>query len=63
MNNRNSFDKPAVLPLSETQLKEFKENMVAKKPRKVERHRYRCSATVTVVLILGKTRNRASNLT
>ena len=34
MNNGNSFDKLTVVPLSETQLKEFKENMVANNTKK-----------------------------
>ena len=34
VNNGNSFDKPTVVLLSETQLKELNKNMVARTPRK-----------------------------
>ena len=52
MKNGNSFDKPTVLPLSETQLKEFNENMIAKTHQeKIERHRYRRSTTSKLIRV------------
>lgn len=58
MNNDNSFGKPTVVPLSESQIKEFKEYMVAKR-KTHEKHWYCRSATATEIS-LGKTRNRTS---